>query len=224
MLKQAISELYDRFPYFCSIKYSAKFKPYRANVRLSGDKIQFNISEKWKTVSEDIQIGLIEELLLKIMKKRLKPLKMNTQNMELYNIFMKKIHIAAPKTDIDPILELSFNRVNEGYFYNLLEKTNLKWAYPSVSRLGSYEYGSDTIMINKLLGNADQEMLDYVMYHEMLHKKHKFTKKNNKSYHHTSEFRKKEKEFENSQLIERKLQRLLAKNRFSFRGIFRDIF
>ena len=126
---------------------------------------------------------------------------------------MKKIHIAAPKTDIDPILELSFNRVNEGYFYNLLEKTNLKWAYPSVSRLGSYEYGSDTIMINKLLGNADQEMLDYVMYHEMLHKKYKFHNKNGRNHHHTQEFKKSEKAFENSSLMEDQISKLIRKLR-----------
>ena len=88
MLKQAIDELYSEFPYVYSLKYSGKFKPYRANVKLMGDDIQFNLSKKWKTVSKDIQIGMVQELLLKIMKKRLKPLRKNTQNMELYNIFI----------------------------------------------------------------------------------------------------------------------------------------
>ena len=122
------------------------------------------------------------------------------------------------------VLEKSFDRVNERYFYNLLEKTNLKWGYPSLSKLGSYEYGTDTIMISKVLENTDKEILDYIMYHEMLHKKHKFTRKNNRNYHHTPEFRKKEKEFENSKLIEKKLRNLLTRKRFSFRNILKDIF
>ena len=223
MLKKAIDDLYKEFPYSYSVKYSAKFKPYRANIKLRRDDIQLNLSKKWKTVSKEIQIGLVQELLLKLLKNKLRPLKTNTQNIELYNIFMKKIHIAAPKTDIDPILEESFDRVNKRYFYGLLEKTNLIWGYPSLSKLGSYEYGSDTIMITKALKNVDNELLDYIMYHEMLHKKHKFTKKNNRSYHHTSEFKRKEREFENSELIEKKLRRFLTKKRFSFRNILKDI-
>ncbi len=224
MLKNAIDELYNEFSYSYSLKYSGKFKPYRANIKLRNDHIQLNLSKKWKTVSKEIQIGLIQELLLKLFKKKLKPLRMNTQNIELYNIFMKKIHIAAPKTDIDPILEESFERINSRYFYDLLEKTNLIWGNASLSKLGSYEYGSDTIMISRVLGDVDREMLDYVMYHEMLHKKHKFTRKNNRSYHHTTKFKRKEREFENSELIEKKLRRLLIKKRFSFRNILGDIF
>ena len=46
MLKQAIDELYTNFPYETKLKYSGKFKPYRANVRLSNNLIQFNLSKK----------------------------------------------------------------------------------------------------------------------------------------------------------------------------------
>lgn len=224
MIKEAIGELYTEFPFSYSLKYSGKFKPYRANVRLSGDHIQFNMSKKWKKVSKEIQIGLIQELLLKIMKKRLKPFGTNTQSMELYNIFMRKIHIAAPKTDIDPVLEESFDRVNARYFYGLLEKTNLKWGSASLSKLGSYEYGTDTIMISRVLEKADQELIDYIMYHEMLHKKHKFSKRGSKNYHHTSRFREDEKEFEGSKLVEKKLSGFLNRKRFSFRNILREMF
>jgi hypothetical protein len=223
MLKQAIDELYGEFPYTYSLKYSGKFKPYRANIRLSGGNIQLNLSKKWEGVSNDIQIGIVQELLLKILKKRLKPLRTNTSSIELYNIFMKKIHIAAPKTDIDPVLEGSFDRVNSEYFYGLLEKTNLKWGNVSLSKLGSYEYGTDTIMISKVL-DGEQEMLDYVMYHEMLHKKHKFKKSGSRSYHHTSEFRKDEREFKDSELIEKRLKRLLVRKRFSFRRMLSEMF
>ncbi len=209
--ESVIDELYSEFPYSYSLKYSAKFKPYRANIKLRKNHIEANLSKKWMLVSEDIQIGLIQELLLKLLKNRLKPLKTNTQNIELYNIFMKKIHLIAPKTELDPVLEESFNRVNEKYFYNFLEKPNLIWGFPSLAKLGSYEYGSDTIAISKILENVNKEMLDYIMYHEMLHKKHKFIKKRTKNYHHTLEFKRKEKEFENSELIETRLRNLLRK-------------
>ncbi len=224
MLKQAIDGLYDEFPYNYSLKYSGKFKPYRGNIRLQGSDVQLNLSKKWKTVSKDIQAGLVQELLLKIFRKRLKPLRTNTQSIELYNIFMKKIHIAAPKTDIDPFLEESFDRVNSKHFYGLLEKTNLVWGNHTLSKLGSYEYGTDTIMVSKVLDGVDTELLDYVMYHEMLHKKHKFIKKGNRSYHHTSKFKQDEKEFENSKLMEKRLKNLLVRKRFSLKRVFENMF
>jgi len=224
MIKEAVDGLYDDFPYTYSLKYSGKFKPFRANVKLSGNHIEFALSKRWKRISRDIQIGLIQELLLKIMRKRIKPLRTNTYNIELYNFFMKKIHIAAPKTDIDPVLEESFDRVNSRYFYGLLEKTNLKWGNASLSKLGSYEYGTDTIVVSKVLENADRELLDYIMYHEMLHKKHKFSKRGTRNYHHTSKFKKDERDFENSNLIEKKLSSFLNRKRFSFRNMLREIF
>ena len=126
------------------------------------------MSKKWKTISKEIQIGLIQSLSLKIFKEKKK-----TTNIELYNIFMKKIHIAAPKIKFDPTLEKSFHKVNEKYFYGLIEKPNLVWGDFSLRKLGSYEYGSDTITISKVLQNQGF-LIDYIMYHELLHKKHKF--------------------------------------------------
>ncbi|MBW2989166.1 DUF45 domain-containing protein [Candidatus Woesearchaeota archaeon] len=224
MLKKAIEGLYHDFPYSFSLRYSGKFKPYRANIRLSSDHILLSLSKRWKNVSEEIQVGLMQELLLKLLKKRLHPVRKNTPNMELYSIFMKKLHITAPKTDIDPVLEESFDRVNNDYFYNLLEKTNLKWGSCSISKLGSYEYGTDTITLSLILKDADIEMLDYIMYHEMLHKRYKFRKVGSRSYHHTPEFRDKEKEFKDSVLVEKRLRTFLARKRFSLKKILKGMF
>jgi len=223
MLKQAIDELYSNFPYTYSLKYSGKFKAYRANIRLCNNHVTLGLSKKWKSVGKEIQIGLIQELLLKLFKRRLKPSKKNTENIELYNLFMKKIHIAAPKTKTHPLLEASFDRVNRKYFLGLLDKTNLVWGNNSVRKLGSYEYGTDTIMISSIL-REDLELLDYVMYHEMLHKKHKFERRNGKSYHHTSEFRQMEKKFENAELLERRLSRLSYRKKLSFSGFLKELF
>ena len=223
MLKQAIDGLYSDFPYNYSIKYSGKFKSYRANVKLRGKDIEFGLSKKWKGVSDEIQAGLVQELLLKILKNRLRPKCKKTQSMELYDIFMKKLHLVAPKDKSDPILEASFVRVNAKYFNGLLDMTNLVWGNHSLSKLGSYEYGSDTISISEVLRD-DYELLDYVTYHEMLHKKHKFTRNKSRSYHHTAAFKRDEQAFENNALIERRLNRLLVKKRFSFRNVLKEIF
>jgi hypothetical protein len=116
---------------------------------------------------------------------------------------------------VDPILEKSFDRVNEKYFGNYLEKTNLLWGEHSFSKLGHYHYASNTITISKVLAD-DEELLDYVMYHEMLHKKHKYYTKNGRSHHHTAAFRREERSFENPD-VEDKLLKYLRKKKFSFR-------
>jgi len=208
LVEQAFADLLPEknlLNYDLKLKYHNKFKPYNANVRYLGNKIQFNLSKKWKTISREIQIGLIQELLLRIFKEKKK-----TTNIDLYNIFMKNIHIAIPKTKTDPLLEESFNKVNEKYFYGLIEQPNLAWGSASLRKLGSYEYGSDTITISKIFQN-NKELLNYIMYHEILHKKHKFQNKNGRNYHHTKKFRKDEKEFENSKDMEKEISKLVCR-------------
>ena len=94
---------------------------------------------------------------------------------------------------------------------------NLAWGGFSTSKLGSYEYGSDTVIISNIF-KEHPKLLDYIMYHELLHKKFKFKNSGNRSYHHTKEFKKKEKEFEDPD-IEKKLELFLAKHKI--RSIFR---
>lgn len=212
LIKESFHQLYPdkELKYSVSLKYSRKFKPYNANVKLYGNNIIFNLSREWNKISREIQIGLVQELLTKIVKER-----KNTMNMELYNLFMKNIHIAVPKAKTDIILEESFNRVNEAYFGGMLDKPNLKWGNASLSKLGSYEYGSDTITISTIFKDAKLEVLDYIMYHEMLHKKFKFQNKNGRNLHHSNEFKKIESRFVNKDLIEKEISRLARKHRFS---------
>jgi len=52
------------------------------------------------------------------------------------------------------------------------------------------------------------------MYHEMLHKKLKFNNKDNRSYHHTREFKEKEKEFNNYKEMDKKIKMLIRKSKY----------
>lgn len=219
LILEAFNELYpNKEPnYTFSLKYSRKFSPYNANVRLHGNSLIFNLSKEWKKISKEIQIGLVQELMLKILRDKNKTKK--TISMELYNLFMKNVHIAIPKTKTDEVLEASFERVNESYLNGMLDKPNLQWRYNSTSKLGSYEYGSDTITISAIFKESSTEFLDYIMYHEMLHKKFKFQNKNGRNLHHSTEFRKVEAKFPNRDSIEKGISRLVGKHRFGLRSI-----
>jgi len=207
LIEESFRRLYPgrNFSYFCSIKYSSKFRSFNSNIKLRGNNLTLNLSRDWKKVDDEIKIGLIQELLIKLLKS-----KARTRNMDMYNSFIKNLHHFVPKTESDPILENSFNRVNERYFAGTIEKPNLRFGNRSFTKLGSYEYAADLITLSSVL-KEDYELLDYVMYHEMLHKRHKFSSKNGRNYHHTHDFRKSEKRFDNAELLERRLKRLRLK-------------
>jgi len=186
------------------IKYSGRFNGFNANVKYNSQRIVFNLSRNWRGVSEEIKIGLLQELMIKVFKH-----KVSTINIDLYNNFLRSLHNSVPKTENQPILEESFNRVNELFFYNNLEKPNLKLG-DGVNKLGHYEYSTDTISISKNL-LEHSELLDYVMYHEMLHKKFKFQSKNGRHTHHSREFRIEEAKYPNAKELERRLSLLVTK-------------
>ncbi len=196
------------------IKLSRAFKGYNANCTYSSYKIQFRLSNEWKDINEEIIIGLIQELLNKIYKK-----KKHSYNVDMYNDFIKKSTSYTKVKHVDAELEQCFNRVNEGYFHGMIDTPNLVWGQVSLSKLGSYDFMTNTISISKILEH-EQNLLDYVMYHEILHKKMQYkNSKGNKRYH-TKEFREKERAFrlENA---EKKLEDFLKKKKlkrlFSFR-------
>lgn len=195
------------------VKYSRAFSDYNANVKYSHNIIQFRLSYKWREVSDEIKIGLIQTLLLKLFKE-----KKNTVNIEFYDKFIKHLSTYAIKNMSDPILEESFKRVNEKYFNGFIEQPNLRWSDQNFRKLGSYEYATDTITISNIFEH-EEELTDYIMYHECLHKKLKYYSKNGRSFHHTTKFREMEKQFENPN-IEKKLndflRKLKMKNLFKF--------
>jgi hypothetical protein len=207
--KEAFMELFperDVDEYALSVTYTDRFKPYNANVKYGGKSLKFNFSRKWESISKEIQIGLLQELMLKVFKEKKKSL-----NIDLYNNFMKHVHIAAPKVKSDPYLESTFTRLNDSYFGGMLEKPNFDW-HNSTHRLGSYEFGSDTISMSTIL-RENEDALAYVMYHEMLHKHMKFSCSNGKTRHHTREFRNREAQFENAALLEKELTHIVRKSR-----------
>ncbi|MBU0757206.1 MAG: hypothetical protein KKF44_04020 [Nanoarchaeota archaeon] len=207
LVNSAYRSLYGKeCPYETTLKYSRAFSGYNANVRYSDRELRFRLSYKWKEISPELKTGLVQNLLNKVFKTNVKSI-----DIDMYNIFLKKVHITIPKTETDPVLENSFNKVNDRYFYGMIERPNLRWGTDSLSKLGSYEYGTDSITISKIMAE-DEMLLDYVMYHEILHKKLKFKDKNGRSYHHTREFRAKEKDFEVHD-IEEKLKKFLRRKR-----------
>jgi predicted metal-dependent hydrolase len=188
-----------------SVRYSSKFNAYNANVKYYQDRLNFRLSRRWDGVSEEIITGLLQSLMNKVFRTNIM-----TINIELYNIFLTKAYQGAQKDDIEPELQASFERLNQRYFNGSVDMPNLVWGGSTRAKLGSYEFGSDTIKISSLF-KGNPELIDYIMYHEMLHKKLKFRYTGSRSYHHTKEFRQMEKAYPNARELEQKLRIFLTR-------------
>lgn len=214
IIEKAFKEIYPQreFSYTPIIKYTRQFNGFNANIRLRSAIIEIRMSKEWQNVSEEMQIGLVQSLLIKIFKRK-GDKKIMTNNMDLYNKFLKNVHIAIPKHTESQLLVDKFNKINEQFFDGVLEQPNLKWGNYAKAKLGHYEYGSDTIMLSKYLETAPEEYMEYVLYHEMLHKKHKFTHTNGRSLHHSTAFKADEAKFPRAVELEREIPRYLARKR-----------
>lgn len=215
IVEESFSRLFSgvEFRYASSLVYSARFKPYNATVRRIGTNLWFSLSSSWAGVSDEIVIGLLQHLLLKILRKEKPVGNLSTLNMQLYDDFIKGISEVAVVREADEKLTSAFNRVNEAYFLNLMERPNLKWGQGSFRKLASYEYHTNTITVSSLFSDAPSRLIDYLMYHELLHKKVKFKTGNGRTTHHGSEFRKLERIFEDSNSIEGELNDFLRGSR-----------
>jgi hypothetical protein len=95
-------------------------------------------------------------------------------------------------------LEEVFERVNEEYFGGRLERPILTWSRAITRRkLGHYQPSRDTVMISSTLDDPaiPPYVLDFVMYHELLHKKLGAKVARGRRHVHTPEFRRAERGF-----------------------------
>jgi len=202
LIQQSYERLFPNkeFSYQTEMEYNRRLGDFNANISLQRNKIKVNLNLQWKDIDNEIKIGLIQHLLLRIFKK-----KVNTQNIELYNNFIRNIDILTPKTKSDPILEKSFQRINERFFFKQIEQPNLTWGTDSKRKLASYNFHNDTVTVSTIFADVRDEILDYLMYHELLHKYHKFKHKNGRSSFHSSAFKRDEALFPNYMQLEKEI-------------------
>jgi hypothetical protein len=113
---------------------------------------------------------------------------------ENFPVRKEKDHPAGKYFDLDEI----FASVNQEYFGSKLPRPVLKWsAKENLSRMGSYNFRTDTITINRALDQRKTPLfaIRFIMYHEMLHKFVGVKQQNGRNFYHTSKFRNYEKQF-----------------------------
>ncbi|MBI4152863.1 hypothetical protein HY495_04080 [Candidatus Woesearchaeota archaeon] len=206
-----IQESYQRlfpeklFIYETEMEYNRRLGDFNANINLSRNKITLHLNLQWKDIDDEIKIGLIQHLLLKIFKGRAK-----TQNIQLYTHFIKNIPILTPKTKSNPPLEAAFQRVNQQFFSNQMEIPNLTWGQDSFRKLACYNFHNDTITVSTLFQDSPLHILDYLMYHEMLHKHFQFKHTGSRHSYHGTEFRKAEQKYPHFEQIDKDISKIIS--------------
>lgn len=119
--------------------------------------------------------------------------------------------VVAQTRGIHHDLADSFDRVNATYFGGSMSRPHLVWSRTFAARkFGHYDHAEDTVMINMVLDRKTVPAfaIDFIMYHELLHKRLGITWKSNRIAAHTTQFTEKEHEFkpyEQAKAVLRKL-------------------
>ena len=118
--------------------------------------------------------------------------------------------LASPQGEVYD-LESLFDELNFRYFFGLMARPAIGWSLrDSRGILGHYDASHNTIVLSKVLDSAAVPLfvVEYVLYHEMLHIKHPTEHRSGRRCVHTPSFKAEEKQFERYKEARDALKRL----------------
>lgn len=108
----------------------------------------------------------------------------------------------------------SFERVNAAYFEDKIDKPTLAWTRnPTFRKFGHYDQLRDTVVVSATLDHehVPAVVVDFIMYHELLHKVMGVAWSNGRRRVHPPAFQKRMRLFKNHDEAEKILQKLARK-------------
>ena len=193
--------------------FSVQFKPYAnldSKIRLEAghERIEVRMSDQLRTAPDSVREALAWVLLGKLYRKAIPP-----ELERCYKSFVNRADVrrralelrrergrkrlVPPKGGVFD-LEAIFTNLNVRFFEGKLSKPALGWS-PSPSRrlLGHYDPAHHAIVISSVFDTpkTPRYVVEYILYHEMLHVKHPAEYRTERRCVHTSAFRAEEKRF-----------------------------
>lgn len=190
---------------------SVSFYPYigiNHTIRIRNGKVFVRLAELCRKMPLREQKSLAFILVAKLLRKKVPP-----AARKIYSSYVKSQEIQAKARenkkskgkkiitsakgnfyDLDGI----FEKVNQIYFKNSIPKPVLTWSARKTYRiLGHHDSTHETIVISKSLDDkkVPKFVVEYVVFHEMLHIFHPTRYENGRRYNHTPEFRRDERKF-----------------------------
>lgn len=189
-----------------------RFYPYvgiNHTIRVRNGKIFVRIAELCRDMPPVGQKALAHILIAKLLRKKVSP-----KAREIYSEFIKtgeirdralenkrnrgrKI-ISSAKGEVYDLDEI-FDDINEVYFRDAIAKPVLSWSNGKTYRiLGHHDSTHQTIIISKSLDDrkVPRYVVEYVVFHEMLHIFHPVEIRNGRRIVHSPQFKRNERTFE----------------------------
>jgi len=88
-------------------------------------------------------------------------------------------------------LDAVFEKLNTGFFYGLMARPRMSWSQTKTRRiLGHYDPAHNAIIISRIFDHfaMPEYVLEYIVYHEMLHLKHPVRLRGSRRCVHSVEF------------------------------------
>ena len=188
-----------------------RFYPYigiNHTIRVREGKIFVRLAEICEAMPPNAQKALAFILVAKLLRKKVPP-----PAREIYSNFIQTQEMRDKATenkktrgrkiissaqgnfyDLDEI----FDNLNETYFKTSLPKPVLTWSSRKTFRiLGHHDSAHETVVVSQSLDDKSvpKYVVEFVVFHEMLHIFHPTIHQNGRRYNHTPTFRRNEKKF-----------------------------
>ncbi len=191
---------------------AASFYPYvglKSTIKMEKRCILIRISDILSDAPVDVLSALMHILLARVLRK-----KVDEDQLFLYRNYIHQPEVEARHAEARSKrskkillgvngkyfnLDDSFNRINRRYFQGSMIKPSLSWSPRSSRRLlGYHDSHLNLVVISRWLDRktVPQYVLDYIMYHELLHITMPAKYINGKRIVHTKEFKHWEQKFE----------------------------
>lgn len=177
-------------------------------IRIRNQRVYVRVSDILRDAPHHVHQALAHILVSKLFRRRAK-----TEHEKLYRQYAYQPHVLRA-SDLarrhrgrkqvigsnghNYDLERLFARLNRRYFAGELPAPVLSWSLRRSKRvLGHHDAVHDTIVISRALDDPSvpEFVAEYVLYHEMLHIRHKPRIVNGRRIYHTPAFRADEKKF-----------------------------
>jgi len=188
-----------------------RFHPYadvNHVIRMRGGKIEVGLSDLVAAAPPTVLEALAFILLSKLYRKPV-PKRYQLRYRQFLNrrVIRDKVHairrVRGRKWVGNPAgehfhLEKIFDTLNEKHFDGLLGRPRLSWSRaPSRTLLGHWDSAHNAIIVSRIFDSAatPRYVVEYILYHEMLHLKYPVEHRNGRRCVHSAAFRREEKSF-----------------------------
>lgn len=171
-------------------------------IQLKDRTLAFRMQESFIAAHPTVYLAILQTAYGKNRRGSKNTIQAYTRTAAYRNLRKKLEYLQIPRGSYEAgkVVDLGevFNRVNKNHFQGSIARPHLVWSTrPTYRKFGHYAFDTDTVMISTSLDSSQvpDYVLDYIMYHEILHKKMGIVQKNGQNVAHTPEYNSQEKQF-----------------------------